>query len=40
MKQFYLYLITPTLGMMRNYIKYKQLYLATYMRTPLVYFAN
>ena len=37
MNPVYLYMITPTLGMMRNYIKYKQLYLTTYMRTPLVY---
>ena len=32
-----LYLITPNLGLLRNYIKYKTLKLATYLRTPLLY---
>ena len=31
------YFVTPTLGMLRNYIKYKQLYIRTYLRTLLVY---
>jgi hypothetical protein len=31
------YFVTPTLGLLRNYIKYKQLYIRTYLRTPLVY---
>ena len=32
-----LYLVTPNLGLLRNYIKYKTLKLATYLRTPLLY---
>jgi len=33
---FWIYLITPTLGLTRNYVKYKQLRLSLFMRTPLV----
>ena len=33
-----LYLITPNLGLLRNYIKYKKLSLTTYLRTPAIYF--
>ena len=33
-----LYLITPNLGLLRNYIKYKTLSLTTYFRTPVLYF--
>ena len=33
-----LYLITPSLGCLRNYIKYKQLSLSLFFRTPLTYF--
>ena len=32
-----LYLVTPTLGLLRNYIKYKQYKFRTFMRTPIVY---
>ena len=32
-----LYLVTPNLGLLRNYIKYKTLKLTTYLRTPLLY---
>ena len=32
-----LYLITPNLGLLRNYIKYKKLSITTYLRTPVVY---
>ena len=34
----FLYLVTPTLGFIRNYIKYKQLSFCTYIRSPIVYF--
>ncbi len=33
----WLYFVTPTLGLLRNYVKYKQLCFFMYMRTPLVY---
>ena len=33
-----LYSVTPILGFLRNYIKYKQCKFITFMRTPLVYF--
>ena len=33
-----LYLVTPTLGFMRNYIKYKRCDFKMFMRTPIVYF--
>lgn len=33
-----LYLVTPLLGSFRNYIKYKQLKLLMFLRTPLTYF--
>lgn len=33
-----LYLITPTLGFLKNYIKYKQCNLFTYLRTPFIYY--
>ena len=32
-----LYLITPFLGLLRNYIKYKQLKIFVFLRTPLLY---
>ena len=38
MNPLYLYTITPLLGLIRNYIKYKQCRLSTFMRTPLLYF--
>jgi len=34
---FYLYFITPLLGCLRNYIKYKQLKILMFIRTPLTY---
>ena len=34
---YYLYTITPMLGVIKNYIKYKQLHFGTFIRTPLVY---
>lgn len=33
----WMYFVTPTLGLLRNYVKYKQLSFFMYMRTPLVY---
>ena len=33
-----LYAITPTLGFIRNYIKYKQLNILLYLRSPIIYF--
>ena len=33
-----LYLITPLLGTLRNYIKYKQIKLLMFLRTPITYF--
>ena len=33
-----LYLITPLLGILRNYVKYKQINIFIFIRTPLVYF--
>ena len=33
-----LYLITPSLGMFRNYVKYKQIKPSLFIRTPLTYF--
>ena len=38
MTQLLLYAITPTLCLLRNYIKYKRCKFITFMRTPLVYF--
>jgi hypothetical protein len=35
---FYLYLVTPLLGCLRNYVKYKQLKLLLFIRTPLTYY--
>lgn len=32
-----LYAITPTLGFIRNYIKYKQLNILLYLRSPIIY---
>jgi len=32
-----LYLITPTLGLLRNYSKYKQCNFKIFMRTPITY---
>ena len=32
-----LYSVTPILGLLRNYIKYKQYKFRTFMRTPVVY---
>jgi hypothetical protein len=33
-----LYLITPLLGTLRNYVKYKQIKLLLFIRTPITYF--
>lgn len=33
-----LYLITPLLGTLRNYIKYKKIKLLMFLRTPFTYF--
>ena len=33
-----LYLITPLLGIIRNYIKYKQIKIFMFLRTPVTYF--
>tara|TARA_B100002051_G_C16729613_1_gene637446 strand:- start:2000 stop:2290 length:291 start_codon:yes stop_codon:yes gene_type:complete len=33
-----LFIITPTLGFLRNYIKYKQCKLSLFLRTPIIYF--
>ena len=33
-----LYLITPFLGILRNYIKYKNIRIFVFLRTPLIYF--
>ena len=33
-----LYLVTPLLGTLRNYIKYKQIKLLMFLRTPITYF--
>ena len=33
-----LYLITPLLGTMRNYIKYKRIKFLMFLRTPVTYF--
>ena len=33
-----LYLITPLLGSLRNYIKYKKLNLLLFIRSPIIYF--
>lgn len=33
-----LYIITPVSGFLKNYLKYKRVNLATFARTPLVYF--
>ena len=33
-----LYLITPFLGTLRNYIKYKRIKLLLFLRTPITYF--
>ena len=38
MYQLLLYTITPTLGLIRNYIKYKRCNLKTFIRTPIIYF--
>ncbi len=35
---FLLYLITPFLGCLRNYVKYKKLNFLLFIRTPLTYF--
>ena len=32
-----LYIVTPTLGCLRNYIKYKRCNFITFIRTPIVY---
>jgi len=34
----FLYLITPLLGIIRNYIKYKQIKVLMFLRTPVTYF--
>jgi len=33
-----LYLITPILGGLKNYVKYKQIDLVLFIRTPIIYF--
>ena len=33
-----IYLITPFLGCLRNYVKYKQLDFFIFIRTPIIYF--
>ena len=33
-----LFLITPLLGLFRNYVKYKQLNILLFIRTPIIYF--
>ncbi len=35
---FYLFFLTPILGFIRNYIKYKQFRLLVFIRTPVLYF--
>ena len=35
---FYLFFLTPILGFIRNYIKYKQFKLLVFIRTPILYF--
>ena len=35
---FYLYCITPFLGCLRNYVKYKQINFLLFIRTPMTYF--
>ena len=35
---YYLYFITPLLGCIRNYVKYKQLKILLFIRTPFTYF--
>lgn len=37
MTKLLLYLITPTLGLLRNYSKYKRCDFRTYIRSPLLY---
>ena len=37
MTQLLLYAITPTLGLLRNYIKYKQTRFIIFIRTPIIY---
>lgn len=34
----FLYLITPLLGTLRNYIKYKRIKILLFLRTPVTYF--
>ena len=34
----FLYLVTPLLGTIRNYVKYKQLKPIVFLRTPITYF--
>jgi len=34
----YLYFITPNLGLLRNYVKYKKFNLSVYLRSYIVYF--
>ncbi len=38
MKPYYLYIFTPLLGLLRNYVKYKQITLDIFLRTPIAYF--
>ena len=33
----YIFLVTPTLGLLRNYIKYKKLKVFLYLRSPILY---
>ena len=34
----YLFLLTPLLGFIKNYVKYKRINLLVFLRTPLIYF--
>lgn len=38
MNPIYLYLLTPILGLLRNYVKYKLPNFKIFVRTPIVYF--
>ncbi len=33
----FIYLLTPFLGLLKNYVKYKTIYVSTFLRTPLIY---
>ena len=38
MNPIFLYLVTPNLGLLRNFVKYKQFSFKTYIRTYIAYF--